>query len=97
VGAKENLPPGFSGTFSVTVDAGTCTLYCPGAQKENTAITVTGKAAGGGDSTADALLAQGTKQYAGSVTSQIGYLLQTSEALQTALQGSVSQRLSRLT
>ena len=88
VGEKENLPPGFSGTFSVTVDAGTYTLYCPGAQTENTAITVTGKAAGGGDSSVDTLLAQGTKQYGSYVTNQITYLLQTSEALQTALQGS---------
>ncbi|HEX4788385.1 MAG TPA: iron uptake system protein EfeO [Actinospica sp.] len=87
VGEKENLPPGFSGTFSVTVDAGTYTLYCPGAQQENTTITVTGKAATGSDSSVDTLLAQGTKQYGGYVTSQVGYLVQTAEALQTTLQG----------
>ena len=87
VGEKENLPPGFSGTFSVTVDAGSYTLYCPGATNENTTITVTGKAAGGGDSSVDALLTQGTGEYASYVTNQITYLLQTSEALQTALQG----------
>jgi iron uptake system component EfeO len=87
VGEKENLPPGFSGSFSVTVDAGTYTLYCPGAQQENTAITVTGKAASTGDSSVDALLSQGTKEYASYVTSQITYLLQTSQALDTALQG----------
>jgi iron uptake system component EfeO len=88
VGEKENLPPGFSGTFSVTVDAGSYTLYCPGAQQENTTITVTGKAATGSDSSVDALLAQGTKQYGAYVTSQVGYLVQTAQALQTALQGS---------
>ena len=87
VGEKENLPPGFSGTFSVTVDAGTYTLYCPGAQQENTTITVTGKAAAGADSSVDTLLAQGTKEYGAYVTNQVGYLLQTSEALRTALQG----------
>ena len=87
VGEKENLPPGFSGTFSVTVDAGTYTLYCPGAAQENTAITVTGKAAGTGDADTDTLLSQGTKQYAAYVTSQVGYLVQTTQTLQTALQG----------
>ena len=87
VGEKENLPPGFSGTFSVSVDAGSYTLYCPGAQQENTTITVTGKAAAGSDSSVDALLSQGTKQYGTYITDQVGYLVQTSEALQTALQG----------
>ena len=87
VGEKENLPPGFSGTFSVSVDAGSYTLYCPGAPKETTTITVTGKAAGGGDADVATLLAQGTKQYADYVTTQVGYLVQTSQALQTALHG----------
>jgi iron uptake system component EfeO len=87
VGEKENLPPGFSGTFSVTAAAGKYTLYCPGAAQENTTITVTGTAAGNGSANVDALLAAGTKQYASYVTTQIGYLVQTAEALQTALQG----------
>ena len=87
VGEKENLPPGFSGTFSVTVDAGQYTMYCPGAAKEDTTITVTGKAAAAGGTTVDTLLAQGAKQYSTYVTDQVGYLVQTTEALQTALQG----------
>ena len=87
VGEKENLPPGFSGTFAVNVDAGSYTLYCPGAQNENTTVAVTGKAAATGDGSVDSLLAQGTKEYAGYVTGQVGYLVQSSEALQQALQG----------
>jgi iron uptake system component EfeO len=87
VGEKENLPPGFSGTFAVNVDAGSYTLYCPGAQNEDTTMTVTGKAAAPGDASVDSLLAQGTKEYASYVTSQVGYLVQSSEALQQALQG----------
>ncbi|MFC1402588.1 MULTISPECIES: iron uptake system protein EfeO [Streptacidiphilus] len=87
VGEKENLPPGFSGTFAVSVDAGSYTLYCPGAANENTTLTVTGKAATSGDGSVDALLAQGTKEYAAYVTNQVGYLVQSSEALQKALQG----------
>ena len=87
VGEKENLPPGFSGTFAVNVDAGSYTLYCPGASNENTTLTVTGKAATSGDGSVDGLLAQGTKEYAAYVTNQVGYLVQSSEALQKALQG----------
>ncbi len=87
VGEKENLPPGFSGTFAVNVDAGSYTLYCPGAANENTTLTVTGKAAGSGDGSVDSLLAQGTKEYAAYVTSQVGYLVQSSEALRKAIQG----------
>src|SRR5689334_17435219 len=30
VGEKENLPPGFSGSFSVNVDGGEYELVCPG-------------------------------------------------------------------
>lgn len=87
VGEKENLPPGFSGTFSVNVDAGSYTLYCPGAQTENTTLTVTGKAAATGDGSTDALLAQGTKEYAAYVTNQVGYLVSSSQALQKAIEG----------
>jgi iron uptake system component EfeO len=86
VGEKENLPPGFSGSFAVSVAAGTYTLYCPGAATERTSLTVTGKAAATGSDVAT-LLAQGTKQYATYVTTQVGYLVSTSEALQTAIGG----------
>ena len=43
VGEKENLPPGFSGSFSVTAPAGDYTLYCPGATPEKSPLKVTGK------------------------------------------------------
>ena len=87
VGEKENLPPGFSGSFSVNVDGGKYSLYCPGASKENTDFTVTGTASSSGDGSTDALLATGTKEYADYVGNQVGYLVQTSEALNTALHG----------
>ncbi|HWG22943.1 FTR1 family protein [Actinospica sp.] len=87
VGEKENLPPGFSGTFSVNADAGKYTLSCPGAAQEYTTLTVTGSSASTGSTSVDTLLAEDTKQYASYVTTQIGYLVQTSVALQTALRG----------
>jgi iron uptake system component EfeO len=44
LGEKENLTDGLSGDFSVTLDAGTYTLYCPGGDSaERGTLTVTGQ------------------------------------------------------
>jgi iron uptake system component EfeO len=87
VGEKENLPPGFSGSFAVQVSGGNYTMYCPGASPDRTALTVTGTAAATTDTDTQMLLAQGTKDYASYVTAQVGYLVSTSKNLQTALLG----------
>ncbi|MCW2786037.1 MAG: hypothetical protein JWP74_2554, partial [Marmoricola sp.] len=86
VGEKENLPPGFSGTFAVTAGAGDYTLYCPGAATEKTALKVTGKAGSVGSDTAS-LLKQASDGYSAYVTTQVGYLLAGVKKLDTALQG----------
>lgn len=44
IGEKENLTPGLSGTFSLRLDAGSYTIYCPNAKTEKSAFTVTGGA-----------------------------------------------------
>jgi iron uptake system component EfeO len=87
VGEKENLPPGFSGSFVVNVPAGSYSLYCPGASQEKTPLTVTGAAATAANSSSAALLAEGAKQYAGYVNTQVEYLVQTTTAMATALRG----------
>jgi iron uptake system component EfeO len=87
IGEKENLPPGFNGTFSVNVDAGTYTLYCPGAPTEKTAVVVTGKSVPVAGDTTDQLLAAGTKDYASYVNSQVAYLVTSATALNAALKG----------
>ncbi|HEX7739351.1 MAG TPA: iron uptake system protein EfeO [Marmoricola sp.] len=86
VGEKENLPPGFSGTFSITATAGDYTLYCPGAATEKSALKVTGKSAAV-DTSAAALAKQASKGYANYVTTQVGYLLAEAKNLNKALQG----------
>lgn len=86
IGEKENLPPGFSGTFSIRADAGDYTLYCPGATTEKTPLKVTGTASTGDASTA-ALLKQATSGYAGYVKTQVGYLFQGVKRLETAIAG----------
>jgi iron uptake system component EfeO len=88
VGEKENLPPGFSGSFAVNVAAGKYTLYCPGAKQENTPLTVTGSSGSSAHSSTTALLRTGTRDYAKYVTTQVGYLVRGARALDRALHGS---------
>lgn len=42
LGEKENLSDGLSGSFTLTLDAGEYTLYCPGGEDERGTLTVTG-------------------------------------------------------
>jgi iron uptake system component EfeO len=86
VGEKENLPPGFSGTFAVSADPGDYTLYCPGAKSARTPFKVTGTATSTADTDIHALLVQGTKDYGQYVSRQVGYLVATVKPLATALQ-----------
>jgi len=86
VGEKENLPPGFTGEFAVTVPAGKYTLYCPGASTERRPITVTGSAATGSTDVA-ALLKTATQGYGEYVETQVASLLTAGQRLATALRG----------
>jgi iron uptake system component EfeO len=46
LGEQENLTPGLSGGFSLTVQPGTYKISCPGAAQQDWTFTVTGKATG---------------------------------------------------
>jgi iron uptake system component EfeO len=87
VGEKENLPPGFGGTFTVNADAGSYTLYCPGAATEKTKLSVTGSTTDTADGNRAALLRQATVGYSKYVSNQVGYLVTASKALNHALHG----------
>jgi iron uptake system component EfeO len=87
VGEKENLPPGFSGTFSVNVDGGKYNLYCPGAKQEDVPLSVIGRAPAPAGGSVAMLLAAGTRDYASYVTTQIGYLVAAVQALRAAVAG----------
>lgn len=41
LGEKENLSDGLSGSFSLTLDQGRYTIYCPGGSDERGTLTVT--------------------------------------------------------
>jgi iron uptake system component EfeO len=86
-GEKENLPPGFSGKFSVSVGAGKYELYCPGATPEKVALTVTGKSAASGNTAVSALLKQGVEGYSKYVETQVSALVTSVAALNKTLHG----------
>lgn len=86
LGEKENLPPGFSGTFSLNLQPGSYTLYCPGASKEKTTLTVTGNATSAPNTDTHALLVDGAKQYKDYVVSQVSQLVDAVNTLNSALQ-----------
>jgi len=54
---KENLADGLSGSFSLTLDAGEYTIYCPGGDQERGTLTVTGRSAAKASPKADAAVA----------------------------------------
>jgi iron uptake system component EfeO len=62
LGEKENLSDGLSGSFSLTLDAGEYTIYCPGGDEERGTLTVTGELKTKGSAEADAAVA-GYREY----------------------------------
>jgi iron uptake system component EfeO len=62
LGEKENLTEGLPAGFSLTLDAGTYTVYCPGGDNEKGTLTVTGKSSAKASPKADAAVA-GYRRY----------------------------------
>src|SRR6476619_11211 len=58
LGEKENLAEGLSGSFSLDLEAGEYTLYCPGGSDERGTLTVTGKAPAQDNPQAEAAISQ---------------------------------------
>jgi iron uptake system component EfeO len=87
LGEKENLPPGFSGTFALSLDPGEYTLYCPGAGTERSPLKITGTAVTTGSSDTAMLLKQGTVQYGHYISQQVGLLIAAVQPLDAALKG----------
>ncbi len=57
LGEKENLSEGLSGSFSLTLDAGKYTIYCPGGDVEKGTLTVSGELKAKGSAKADKAVA----------------------------------------
>ncbi len=87
VGEKENLPPGFSGSFSLNVQPGDYEMYCPGATTPRVPLKITGSASSAPVTDTQTLLADGTKTYGTYIDGQIVQLLSSAQSLATALKG----------
>lgn len=85
LGEKENLAPGFSGSFALNLGAGSYTLYCPGAKNEHANLTITGGPAPTASGGTHDLLTQGASQYGSYITTQVGLLADSVKPLVTAI------------
>jgi len=85
LGEKENLPPGFAGSFSLNLNPGRYEMYCPGATTPRAPFTVTGTESSAPATDTKALLNQGTKNYGTYVEAQIGFLVTNVQPLVAAI------------
>lgn len=85
LGEKENLPPGFAGSFSLNLDPGKYEMYCPGATTPRVPLTVTGTPTSAPVTDTKALLSAGTKSYGSYVDAQIAFLVTTVQPLVAAI------------
>ncbi len=86
IGERENLAPGLpASSFTLTLDGGSYTLYCPGASPETQTFTVTGKAPATSSGDAAQLLQQGTKGYATYANDQAAAMVTAVKALDAAV------------
>jgi iron uptake system component EfeO len=73
LGEVENLSEGFNGSFSLTLEQGEYTLYCPGGEEEKGTLTVSGK-----------LDTESSPQVEGAISQYRDYLEQNTAALVAA-------------
>jgi iron uptake system component EfeO len=91
LGEKESLTPGLSGDFSLRLDAGSYTVYCPGAAKDTWTLTVT-SGAGAPTSQADTSLAAATQGYHDYVVAELDQLVVKTKAFTDAVRaGDIAQ------
>ncbi len=85
LGERENLPPGFSGTFSLNLQPGDYEVFCPGADADTGRITITGTASDAPATGTHALLVDGANQYTDYVVAQTDQLVGAATALKAAI------------
>ncbi|WP_433889177.1 iron uptake system protein EfeO [Streptomyces sp. CA-111067] len=83
LGEKENLTPGLSGDFTLTLDAGSYEVYCPGADTDKTKFTVTGAAKKSWKD--DPALVTATQSYATWITGEVKELVSSTAEFTAAV------------
>jgi iron uptake system component EfeO len=78
LGEQENLTPGLTGGFALSLQPGTYKINCPGAAQQHWTLTVTGKASGPAW--------QSTPQLAAAVSGYSSYISQNTASLVTSTQ-----------
>ncbi|GAA1332095.1 iron uptake system protein EfeO [Pseudonocardia xinjiangensis] len=84
LGEKENITEGLNGDFSLRLDAGSYTVYCPGAAQDTWTFTVTGAAAPP-TAPADTSLTKATQQYHDYVVSEVAALVPATKEFDDAV------------
>jgi iron uptake system component EfeO len=82
LGEKESLTPGLSGDFSLRLDGGTYSVYCPGGAKDTWTFTVSG---GAPAAPADVSLAKATQGYHDYVVTEVDQLVTGTKAFTDAV------------
>ncbi len=85
LGEQENLTPGLSGGFSLTLQPGHYVFNCPGASQMHWSFTVTGRTTAA-SWTQDPALTSAVKQYGGYVDQNVASLVGTSRAMCSAIE-----------
>jgi len=84
LGEEENLTPGLSGGFSLTVQPGKYVINCPGATNQHATLAVTGKSKAASWKTNTAFTAA-VSGYADYVNRNVGDLVTSTKAMCTAI------------
>lgn len=85
LGERENLTDGLNGDFSLNLDAGEYTVYCPGGDTERGTLTVTG-GGGAGSTSASPNAAAAIKNYRGYVETSTGDLVAKTKVFTDAVE-----------
>jgi iron uptake system component EfeO len=93
IGEKENLTPGLSGSFSLSLKPGDYTVYCPSAATEKTGFKVTGGGSGASqDPAVQAALQKATDGYRQYVVAEVDKLVPAAKRFTDAVRaGDVAQ------
>jgi iron uptake system component EfeO len=96
LGEKENLTPGLSGTFSLRLQQGTYTVYCPNARTEKSTLTVTAADTPAPSNTAHAELAKAVRTYRSYIQAESAKLLPATRSFAAAVSSGDLDEAKRL-